>query len=54
MDDEALLDASDDESTIRETPLERQQRDSPATFSGHLVDHFGIIGHRNVSSENVN
>ena len=54
MDDEILLDTSIDESTIRETLLEQQQRDSPVTFSGHLVDHFGIIGHHNVSSENVN
>ena len=52
MDDEALLDTSNDESTIRETPLE-QQRDSPTTFSRHLVNRFGIIGHHNISSEAV-
>ena len=53
MDDEALLDTSDDVNTIRETTLE-QQRDSPATFSRHLVNRFGIIGHHNIGSETVN
>ena len=51
MDEEELLgNSSDDENTIQETP----QRDSPATFSKHLVNRFGIIGHHNVSSETVN
>ena len=51
MDEEELLGTSDDENTIQETP---QQRDSPVTFSKHLVNRFGIIGHHNVSSETVN
>ena len=51
MDEEELLDnSSDDENTIQETP----QRDSPVTFSKHLVNRFGIIDHHNVSSETVN
>ena len=51
MDEEELLgNSSDDENTIQET----LQRDTPATFSKHLVNHFGIIAHHNVSSETVN
>ena len=51
MDEEELLgNSSDDENTIQETP----QRDSPVTFSKHLVNRFGIIGHHNVSSETIN
>ena len=51
MDEEQLLgNSSDDEHTIQETP----QRDSLETFSKHLVNRFGIIGHHNVSSETVN
>ena len=51
MDEEQLLgNSSDDENTTQETP----HRDSPATFSKHLVNRFGIIGHHNVSSETVN
>ena len=52
MDDEALLDTSDDENTTRETPLE--QTSLPATFSRYLVDRFRIIGHHNISSETIN
>ena len=51
MDEEELLGTSDDENTVQETP---QQRDSPVTFSKHLVNHFGIIGHRNICSETIN
>ena len=39
--EDALLDVSQDELVIKET----QHRDSPATFSRNLVDHFNIIGH---------
>ena len=52
MDDEGLLDVSDEENTIRETPMD--QRDSLATFSRNLVHHLGIIGHNNIGSEKVN
>ena len=53
MDDEGLLDVSEDEDTIRETPVD-QQRDLPATFSRSLVDRLGIIGHNSTCSETVN
>ena len=53
MDDEGLLDISEEEDTIRETPMDHQ-RNSPATFSWNLVDHLGIIGHNNTGSETVN
>ena len=49
--EDALLDMSQDELTIKETQL----RDSPATFSRNLVDHFKIIGHNTqTGSETVN
>ena len=49
--EDALLDMSQDELTIRET----QRGDSPATFSRNLVDRFKIIGHNNqTGSETVN
>ena len=49
--EDALLDMSQDELTVKETQL----RDSPATFSRNLVDRFKIIGHNNqTGSETVN
>ena len=51
-DDKGLLDASDEEDTIRETPMD--QRDLPATFSRNLGDCLGIIGHNNIGSETIN
>ena len=53
MDDEGLLDVSEDEDTIRETPMDHQ-RDSPATFSRNFVDRLGVIGHNNTGSETIN
>ena len=53
MDDEGLLDISEDEDTIRETPMDLH-RDSPATFSRNLVDRLGIIGHNSTGTETVN
>ena len=49
--EDALLDMSQDELTIKETQL----GDSPATFSRNLVDRFKIIGHNTqTGSETVN
>ena len=54
MDDEAQSDTSDEKSTNRETPVEQQPRDLPATFSRHLVNRFGVIGHHCIGSKTVN
>ena len=47
----SLLDISQDELIVKET----QHRDSPATFSKNLVDHFHIIGYNiQTGSETIN
>ena len=50
---ERLLDISEDENTISETPMDLH-RDSPATFSRNWVDRLGIIGHNSTGIETVN
>ena len=49
--EDALLDISQDEFVVKET----QHRDSPATFSRNIVNHFGIIDHNiQTGSETIN